>query len=89
MSTANTLSVINASIALVSELVPEVGVVIAGAKAIWMAANPGKSDADWIASLAAASSTLTSAADAQLLKDGYTTPDGGKTWIPPAAPATA
>lgn len=80
---SNTLAVINSSIALVSALVPEVGILIAGVKAIWAAANPGKTDVEWIASLAASASTLTSAADAQLLKDGYTTPDGGVTWIPP------
>jgi hypothetical protein len=82
----NTLAVINSSIALVSALVPEVGILIAGVKAIWFAANPGQSDAQWIASLATAAGTLTSAADQQLLKDGYTTVDGGLTWIPPVRP---
>ncbi len=80
--TLNTLAVINASIGLVSVLVPEVGALIVGLKTIWLAANPGKSDADWVAGLAVASSTLTNAADAQLLQDGYVLqPDG--TWKKP------
>lgn len=83
--TSTTLAVINASIALVSELVPVAGAVIAGVKAIWLTQNPGKSEADWLAALHADSATLTTEADAQLLKDGWTRDAAGK-WMPPAAP---
>lgn len=70
-TSTNTLAVLNASIVLVATVMPEVGALVLGLKTIWLAANPGKTDTDWIAGLAAASGQLTSDADAQLLADGY------------------
>ena len=69
--TANELAVVTNSITLVSAVIPEVGALVLGLKTIWMAANPGKTEADWISGLGTASAALTSQADAQLMKDGY------------------
>ena len=76
------LATINASIALVSVVMPEVGALILGMKTIWMAANPGKTEADYFTALATKSVALTSQADAQLIKDGYVQ-DGAGNWSKP------
>lgn len=67
-----TMAVINASIALVSQLLPVAGTAIAGAKAIWLLAHPGKTSDDWLSALATDAATLTSEADHQLIADGWT-----------------
>lgn len=86
MATTNTktLDVINASLALVSSVLPEVGALVLGLKTIWLSKNPARTEAEWIAGLADASAQLTSEADAQLLKDGYVQDADGK-WIAPKA----
>ena len=76
------LAVLNASIALVSSVIPEVGALVLGLKTIWLAANPGKTEVDWISGLGSASAALTSQADAQLLKDGYVQ-DAAGNWAKP------
>lgn len=85
MADTNTLAVVNASIALVSTLLPEVAALVLGLKTIWTRENPGKTEADWIASLTDASAQLTSEADAQLVSDGYTK-DAAGNWVPPTKP---
>ncbi len=83
---ANELAVLNASIGVVSAAIPEVGALIVGLKAIWIAANPGKSDADWVATVGNASGSLLSTADAQLTADGFVRdPVTGKWTHPPSA----
>ena len=84
MANTPTLDVINSSIALVSTVLPEVAALVLGLKTIWLAKNPGKTDADWIAGLASASAQLTDEAEAQLIKDGFTK-DGDGNWIAPKA----
>lgn len=81
-NTQQTLDVINASISLVSSLIPGVEALVIGLKTIWLAKNPTKTEAEWIASLASDSAQLTTEADAQLAKDGYVKgPDGE--WVAP------
>lgn len=69
---ANELAIVNNSLLLVSSLIPGAEALILGVKTIWLAANPGKTDADWVAGLATASTVLTTAADKQLIADGWT-----------------
>lgn len=77
----NSLAVLNAAIALVSTVMPEVGALVMGLKMIWQKKNPGKTDADFFADLLTASDQLVSDADAQLIADGFTRVNGK--WVPP------
>lgn len=79
----NSLAVLNSAIALVSTVMPEVGALVMGLKMIWQKQNPGKTDAEYMAALLAASDQLVSDAAAQLIADGFTRLDGK--WIPPPA----
>lgn len=82
VTTKNVATVIQTAIQLTSALVPGVGALIVGVRTIWLAQNPGKTEAEWIGGLMAASNDLTLAADAQLLADGWTLSTEGK-WTPP------
>lgn len=68
---AATAAVITDSLALVSTVLPEVGVFVEGLKLIWLKSNPGKTEADWIGSLAGDSGELTTEADQILIDAGY------------------
>jgi hypothetical protein len=75
---------VSGAIALVSAIIPEAGIVIAGIRAAFGAANPGKTEDDFINELAGSAAALTFAADAQLVADGYVRqPDG--TWLAPTS----
>lgn len=84
--TAQELAIVENSLSLVGQLVPGAEALIFGAKAIWLAANPGKTDQDWVAGLASAAGDLTTEADKQLIADGFVRDAVTGKWTHPAVP---
>ena len=77
------LAQLTADLGSVNALIPVATVLYEAVKAIWLKANPGKTDADFEAALTTAAGQLVTQSDAILIADGYTF-DASGTPIPPA-----
>ncbi len=72
------------AVSLVATVTPQVLAAYSTLKSIWTQANPGKTEADFLAMLDAASQTNIDDATAILIRDGYSLSADGE-WQPPAA----
>lgn len=86
---------INAGLTLVATIEPQAIAIYEVARAIWVAANPGKTDADFINALASASSQTTTDSDAILTAKGFVRDPSTGVWslgpttvVPPMAVST-
>ena len=71
MSAVDKLAAINSALATVNAEIPLLLVAYEGFKAIWLVANPGKTEAEYVQHLQDASANLLSHADAVLTALGY------------------
>jgi hypothetical protein len=72
------------ALSFLSTAAPEVAAIYSVIRAIWLSANPGKSEGDYIAFLIHQSSQLVSDADAILTQQGYLRDATTGVWSKPA-----
>lgn len=74
---------ISEAISLLATVTPQVLAAYNALKVIWLNANSGKTEADFLAMLDAASQQNIDDATAILIRDGYSL-DAGGNWVAPA-----
>lgn len=85
--TSISINDVTAAVSLVSTVLPQALAAYTVLKSVWLAANPGKTEDDFIALLQAADRKNIDDAAAILIKDGYSL-DADGNWVAPV-PASA
>lgn len=78
------VNAVNGALQAASVAFPQISAAYAAYRAIWSVANPGKTEADYLAHLDELSKANVSAADAILIADGFVRDESGN-WKKPTA----